>query len=186
MGNRLSKISTRTGDDGTTGLADATRLSKDSLRIEVLGEVDEFNSTIGMLRIHDLPLEIDACLLKMQHGLMVLGGELALPGKERILQRDVADVEQALSIFNHDLPPLREFILPGGSPAAAACHQARAICRRVERRLVSLAREDTVNAGSLRYLNRISDLLFVIARCLARVADGEVLWQPELWRDGPP
>ncbi len=184
MGNRLSKISTRTGDQGTTGLADGTRHAKDSLRIEVLGTVDEFNSAIGVVLSHGLPAEIEACLLNLQHGLMVLGGELALPGEVRILEADVGDIDKALSVFNRELPPLREFVLPGGSPAAAACHQARAICRRAERRLVSLGHGEVVNPESLIYLNRTSDLLFVIARCLARAAGEEVLWQPECWRGG--
>ncbi len=182
MGNRLSKISTRTGDEGTTGLADGRRIAKDNGRIETLGDVDELNSAIGAVRAHALPKEADICLLHVQHGLMVLGGELALPGETRIIAADVVAVEKQLTAFNDELPPLREFILPGGSLAAAACHQARAICRRTERRLVSLSQEEVVNPESQRYLNRISDLLFVIARYLARAEGEEVLWQPEHWR----
>ena len=179
MGHRLSKIYTRTGDDGTTGLGDGTRVEKDSARVEAYGSVDETNSVLGMvLAVPKLPPAVVDCLTEAQHELFDLGGELCIPGREAIKREQVDRLEENLDAFNETLPPLKEFILPGGGPAAAACHLARTVCRRAERRLCSLARLEQVNEESMRYLNRLSDLLFVIARVLARHESGqEVLWR---------
>ncbi|HEY2808084.1 MAG TPA: cob(I)yrinic acid a,c-diamide adenosyltransferase [Steroidobacteraceae bacterium] len=181
MGNRLSKIYTRTGDDGTTGLGDGSRVRKDSLRVEAYGTVDELNSAIGvLLAVPQLPAEVSACLTEVQHELFDMGGELCIPGHTAISAAHVTRLEQALDGFNETLPPLKEFILPGGGAAAAACHLARAIARRAERRVWSLAAAESVSAELTGYLNRLSDLLFVIARVLARAAHGtEVLWRHE-------
>ena len=179
MGNRLSKIYTRTGDDGTTGLGDGSRVPKDDARVEAYGSVDECNSAIGVVLAEPgLPAEIRELLMTVQHELFDLGGELCIPGHRAIQAAQVAQLEKALDAFNEQLPPLKEFILPGGGTAAAACHLARAICRRAERRSWTLARTQTVAAEPLQYLNRLSDLLFVIARVLARQESGsEVLWK---------
>jgi cob(I)alamin adenosyltransferase len=178
MSNRLTRIYTRTGDDGTTGLADGARVPKDSLRVEAMGEVDELNSVLGLV-IHFAGAGAPAELSQVQHRLFEVGAELALPGQTRIARSDVTALEQALDHHNAALPPLREFILPGGDAAAAHCHLARSLCRRAERRLVRLAREESVNPDTLRYLNRLSDLLFVLARVLARRDGGsEAFWQP--------
>ncbi|MBX3727386.1 MAG: cob(I)yrinic acid a,c-diamide adenosyltransferase [Xanthomonadales bacterium] len=180
MGNRLSRIYTRTGDDGSTGLGDGARVGKDSLRVEAYGTVDELNSAIGIvLAQQDLPAAVAAVLVQVQHELFDLGGELCLPpGTELVHDRDVTRLEQQLDGFNADLPPLKDFILPGGGAAAAHCHLARTICRRAERVLVALSREEPVRGPCIRYLNRLSDLLFVLGRVLARAAGaGEVLWQ---------
>lgn len=177
MGNRLSKIYTRTGDQGTTGLGDGERVDKDNLRVAAYGTVDELNSAIGLVLSAALPAAINACLTRIQHELFDLGGELCMPGTELIPDTYVDQLETDLDAFNEDLPPLKDFILPGGSESAARCHLARTICRRAERIVVSLARQEAVNAASLRYLNRLSDLLFVIARVLARSDGGaEVIW----------
>jgi len=179
MGNRLSKIYTRTGDTGTTGLGDGTRVPKDSLRVEAYGAVDECNSALGMvLAVPDVPAGLREVLTEVQHDLFDLGGELCIPGHRAITDAQIDRLESDLDRFNAGLPPLKEFILPGGGPAAAACHLARAIARRAERRTWTLAREETVAPELLRYLNRLSDLLFVIARVLARHETGqEVLWK---------
>jgi cob(I)alamin adenosyltransferase len=178
MGNRLSRLYTRTGDKGTTGLGDGERVDKDSLRIEVIGHVDELNSAIGMVLACTIRDEIRAYLSEVQHTLFDLGGEFSMPGHEAIRVCDVEELEQTLDAFNAALPPLKEFILPGGGPAAAACHLARTICRRTERRVVSLAREEDISLHSQSYLNRLSDLLFVFCRILARDEGGsEVLWR---------
>jgi len=179
MGNRLTKIYTRTGDDGSTGRGDGTRTEKDSARVEAYGSVDEANSSIGMiLAVAGVPATLRQCLTDIQHDLFDLGGELCIPGMEMIRQSHIARLEEQLDQFNADLPPLKDFVLPGGGPAAAACHLARTTCRRAERRIVSLAREEPVRPEALRYLNRLSDLLFVAARVLARAESGsEVLWQ---------
>ncbi|MBK7540599.1 MAG: cob(I)yrinic acid a,c-diamide adenosyltransferase [Candidatus Competibacteraceae bacterium] len=178
MGNRLSKIYTRTGDDGTTGLGNGERVAKDSLRIETIGAVDELNCAIGRVLVHDLRDAMRECLQAVQHKLFDLGGELSIPGYQAIKGEDVERLESALNDFNAQLPPLKEFILPGGGRAAADCHMARAICRRAERRLVSLASEEDVGEHARRYLNRLSDLLFVLCRILARDEGGvEVLWR---------
>jgi cob(I)alamin adenosyltransferase len=181
MGNRLSKIYTRTGDDGTTGLGDGRRVPKDDPRVEAYGSVDECNSAIGVvLAVAGLPADIRDVLTTVQHELFDLGGELCIPGHRAIQAAQITRLEQTLDAFNEHLPPLKEFILPGGGPAAAACHLARTICRRAERRCWSLARTQTVATEPLQYLNRLSDLLFVIARVLARQESGsEVLWKRE-------
>jgi cob(I)alamin adenosyltransferase len=179
MGNRLSKIYTRTGDDGTTGLGDGARVPKESLRVEAYGTVDETNSAIGvMLAISTLPEAVRRCLTEVQHDLFDLGGELCIPGHRMIAPAHVERLENELDGFNEALPPLKEFILPGGGSAAAACHLARAVCRRAERRCWSLARVEEVAPEALKYLNRLSDLMFVVARVLARHESGsEVLWR---------
>jgi cob(I)alamin adenosyltransferase len=178
MGKRLTKIYTRTGDDGTTGLADGSRVPKDHRRIEVLGCMDELNSVVGLIMAQAEP-DIPPELTRVQNRLFDLGAELATPGAERTRAEDVAYLEKALDGYNKDLPPLREFILPGGGKAATFCHLARALCRRTERRLVGLSREEALNPQTLRYINRLSDLLFVLARVLARRNGGsEVFWQP--------
>ena len=181
MGNRLSKIYTRTGDDGTTGLGDGTRVPKDSVRVEAYGTVDELNSAVGvLLAVSGLPPAISACLTEVQQQLFDLGGELCIPGHRAISASQVTQLEQALDAFNDPLPPLKEFILPGGGPAAAACHLARTIARRAERRVWTLARAEAVSPEVAKYLNRLSDLLFVLARVLARHESGaEVLWRHE-------
>jgi len=180
MGNRLSKIVTRTGDDGTTGLADGSRVPKDSVRIEACGTIDELNSAIGVLRATALPEALVALLLDIQHDLFDLGGELAIPGSVLIRAPQVEKLEAEVEHWNATLPPLREFVLPGGSVAAAACHMARSICRRAERRCWTLTRAEALGPHALHYLNRLSDLLFVLARVLARSAGGsEVLWRRE-------
>ena len=181
MGNRLSKIYTRTGDDGTTGLGDGTRVPKDSVRVEAYGTVDELNSAVGvLLAVPGLPSAISACLTEVQQQLFDLGGELCIPGHRAISASQVTQLEQALDAFNDPLPPLKEFILPGGGPAAAACHLARTIARRAERRVWTLARAEAVSPEVAKYLNRLSDLLFVLARVLARHESGaEVLWRHE-------
>lgn len=180
MGNRLSKIYTRTGDDGTTGLGDGSRVAKDSARVNAYGTVDELNSALGMLLAHEVPDAVRECLTQVQHDLFDLGGELCIPGMAMVFDADVDRLEATLDGFNADLPPLKDFILPGGGIAAGTCHLARTICRRAERDVVTLARHDTVRPEATRYLNRLSDLLFVIARVLARASGhGEVLWQHE-------
>lgn len=180
MGNRLSKIYTRTGDDGTTGLGNGDRVAKDAPRVEAYGTVDELNSAIGVLTAHELPEDIAALLTDIQHKLFDLGGELCIPDTASITAEDIEALEQALDGFNADLPPLKDFILPGGSMRGAACHMARAICRRAERRVITLAANEATNEHSAKYLNRLSDLLFVLARVLTR-ADGvdEILWQSD-------
>ena len=178
MGNRLSKIYTRTGDDGTTGLGDGSRTEKDSLRVEAFGTVDEANSAIGIvLSSATVPNPIRNCLTEVQHDLFELGGELCIPGHKAVEMHFVERLENELDALNADLPPLKEFILPGGSPAAAACHLARTIVRRAERRVNTLAKQEEVRPEVLRYLNRLSDLLFVVARRLAREESGtETIW----------
>jgi cob(I)alamin adenosyltransferase len=180
MGHRLSKIYTRTGDDGSTGLGDGSRVAKDAARVEAYGAVDEANSSLGLvLAAPGLPAAVSECLVEVQHRLFDLGGELCIPGHAAITAAHVAALEKTLDSFNATLPPLKEFILPGGGAAASACHLARTITRRAERRLCTLARAEPVRAEVVAYLNRLSDLLFVLARILARDAgSGEVLWQP--------
>ena len=166
MGNRLSKIYTRTGDGGTTGLADGSRVEKTSTRVEAMGAVDELNSTIGLLMTESLSDDIRAILEGIQHNLFDLGGELALPGQILLDEKSVEKLERTLDRLNAPLAPLKEFILPGGTRAAAICHQARSICRRVERRLLTLDDSHTRSSTSGIYVNRLSDLLFVMARSL--------------------
>ncbi len=176
MGHRLSKIYTRTGDNGTTGLADGSRVGKDSHRIRAVGELDELNSHIGVvIAMGPSPVE-RTCLENVQHRLFDIGGELAMPGAATVTDARVIELEGALDAFNRDLPPLKEFILPGGGDLAASCHVARSVCRRAERGLLTLAKTDEVNPASCRYLNRLSDLLFVMARRMARRSGGEVYW----------
>lgn len=178
MGNRLSRIYTRTGDDGTTGLGDGTRVAKDAARVNAFGSIDEANSALGVLLAVALPGDVRALLTTVQHQLFDLGGELCIPGHAAIQATDVAALEQQLDHYNATLPALKEFILPGGGEAAARCHLARTIVRRAEREAVTLARLEPVRAEALHYLNRLSDLLFVLARVLARAdGHGEVLWQ---------
>lgn len=178
MGKRLTKIYTRTGDDGTTGLGDGSRLDKDALRVAAMGGVDELNSVIGQLLAREVPSAVRDCLERVQHDLFEVGAELCLPGVTKIEERHVERLERELDGFNADLPALKEFILPGGAPAAADAHVARTVCRRAERTLVSLDKAEPGNGGARRYLNRLSDLLFVVARVLNRAAGRpDVLWQ---------
>ena len=184
MGHRLSRIYTRTGDDGTTGLGDGARVRKDDARVEAYGTVDEANSSIGIvLAVPGLPVDVSRCLVEVQHDLFDLGGELCIPGTQVIRDERVTALETVLDQFNEPLPALKDFILPGGGPAAAACHLARTIVRRAERCVWTLARSESVNLAVPKYLNRLSDLLFVIARVLARHENGsEVLWRHDRGR----
>ena len=180
MGNRLSRIYTRTGDDGSTGLGDGSRIAKDSARVTAYGTVDEANSSIGLLLSSELPDDIRELLTTVQHQLFDLGGELCIPGHAAIQDDDVLRLEQHLDHYNEALPPLKEFILPGGGEAAARCHVARTVVRRAERATVTLSREDAVRPQPVHYLNRLSDLLFVLSRVLARASGhGEVIWNHE-------
>ncbi|MBI5611880.1 MAG: cob(I)yrinic acid a,c-diamide adenosyltransferase [Gammaproteobacteria bacterium] len=179
MGHRLSKIYTRTGDDGSTGLGDGTRVAKDHARIEAIGAVDELNSAIGLVLCEDLPDSIGSALIAIQHRLFDLGGELSVPGRQVMQDQQVGELETLLDELNSALDPLKEFVLPGGTRAAALCHLARSVCRRAERRAYGLAKREPVSPVGLRYLNRLSDLLFVMARALNRAAGhGDVLWRP--------
>ena len=178
MGNRLSKIYTKTGDDGTTGLGDGTRVAKDSARVIAYGTVDEANSCIGLLLAGTVPDDVRDLLVRIQHQLFDLGGELCIPGHAAIFDADVEALEARLDHYNDDLPALKDFILPGGGMAASHCHLARTICRRAERETVTLSHHDAVRPEAIRYLNRLSDLLFVLARVMARASGhGEVLWR---------
>jgi cob(I)alamin adenosyltransferase len=179
MGHRLTRIYTRTGDAGTTGLGDGTRAGKDSLRIAAYGELDELNSHLGLVLAGDIPADIRDCLSEIQHLLFDLGGDLCIPGRDSIGQRHVDWLERQVDRCNGALPSLKEFILPRGNPPAAQCHVARTVCRRAERTVVSLARAETVAPLALAFLNRLSDFLFVAARVLARQDGGaETLWRP--------
>ena len=178
MGNRLSKIVTRTGDAGTTGLGDGSRVGKDSPRIDALGEVDELNSMLGVLLAEDLPEGIRAALLDVQNDLFDLGGELCLPGMEVMKDVQVSRLEELAEEFNANLPMLKEFILPGGTRAAALTHLSRTVCRRAERAMVRLHGAEPVSDAARRYINRLSDLLFILGRLLNRAGGrGDVLWQ---------
>lgn len=180
MGNRLSKIYTRTGDDGSTGLGDGSRVGKDSLRVNAYGTVDELNSAIGIVLACDLPAEMATTLTAIQHELFDLGGELCIPGMALVDASDIDRLETTLDRYNDDLPALKDFILPGGGMAAAQMHLARTICRRAERETIALSRSEEVRPEAIRYLNRLSDLLFVLARVAARASGhGEVLWRNE-------
>ena len=185
MGNRLSKIYPRTGDDGTTGLGDGSRVAKDSARVEAYGTVDELNSVLGvLLAVAGLPAAVSTRLTEVQHELFDLGAELCIPGHSVITAAHVTRLEVALDEFNDPLPPLKEFILPGGGPAAAACHLGRTVARRAERAVVALAATEPVRAEPRQFLNRLSDLLFVLARVLNRAnLDGrggdDVYWKSE-------
>lgn len=177
MGNRLSKIYTRTGDAGTTGLGDGERTTKNARRVQAMGDIDELNSLTGVLLSEALPDDPANVLLTVQHDLFDLGGELSIPGSSLLAAEGVKTLESAIDRWNESLPALKEFILPGGSRAAAHCHLARAVCRRAERSIVALAEHETVNQAVLEYINRLSDLLFVLARTLARHDGGEeIMW----------
>ncbi|MGB7989830.1 MAG: cob(I)yrinic acid a,c-diamide adenosyltransferase [Candidatus Methylophosphatis roskildensis] len=178
MGHRLSKIYTRTGDEGTTGLGDGSRTAKDSLRIHALGDVDELNSIIGLLLVEELPEATRSLLTDVQHDLFDLGGELSIPGMTLLADDGVGRLERELDAMNDTLDPLKEFILPGGTRAAALTHMARAVCRRAERSIVSLSTAEKVRESPRHYLNRLSDLLFVLSRFLNRAAGrSDVMWQ---------
>ncbi|MET0718118.1 MAG: cob(I)yrinic acid a,c-diamide adenosyltransferase [Pseudoxanthomonas sp.] len=178
MGNRLSKIYTRTGDDGTTGLGDGTRVGKDSARVNAYGTVDEANSSIGLVLAAQVPGDIRNLLTTVQHQLFDLGGELCIPGHAAISAEDVDALERQLDLYNEALPPLKDFILPAGGEAAARCHLARTIVRRAEREMTALAEKEPVNPAAIRYANRLSDHLFVAARAANDWGARDVLWQP--------
>ena len=177
MGYRLSKIYTRTGDKGTTGLGDGTRVEKDHPRVDTFGDIDELNSLLGLLVCQDLPDNIEASLISVQNDLFDLGGELCIPGHQIINESQVEGIEVILDSLNQELKPLKEFILPGGTQAAAICHLARAVCRRAERKAITLSHTSEIGEGVIPYLNRLSDLLFVIARFLNKSSGVEdVYW----------
>ncbi len=181
MGNRLSKIATRTGDNGTTGLGDGSRTPKDSLRVHAMGDVDELNSHLGLLLCEPLPEALREELVTIQHDLFDLGGELCIPGFTMITDTHVARLDALLEKYNADLPPLADFILPAGSRAASQAHVCRTVCRRAERAIVALGAAETLHDNPRRYMNRLSDLLFVLSRVLNRFAGGsDVLWQKSL------
>ncbi len=178
MGYRLSKIYTRTGDDGTTGLSDGSRIDKDSLRITAIGSIDELNSLLGQVNCEDIDQTSHDILIEIQHRLFDMGGELSMPGQQLMQAESISWLEQQLDRMNADLHPLKDFILPGGSKAAAVCHVARSVCRRTERDVVSLSRSDEVSTVIPGYLNRLSDLLFVMARFFNKASGKpDILWQ---------
>ena len=184
MGNRLTQIATRTGDDGTTGLGDNTRVSKDSLRVHAMGEVDELNSHIGVLLCEHMPNDVRVLLVEIQHQLFNLGGELSIPGYELLKADAVLRLDEALALHNDQLPRLKEFILPAGTRSAALAHVSRTVARRAERSVVALSAAEKVNDAPRQYLNRLSDLMFVLARVLNRAnLDGlggdDVYWRSE-------
>jgi cob(I)alamin adenosyltransferase len=180
MGNRLSQIATRTGDDGSTGLGDGSRVRKDDARVQAMGDVDELNSQLGVLLCEALPAEVRELLVTVQHELFNLGGELSIPGYTLLKPAAVEQLDAALALHNAQLPRLKEFILPAGTRAASLAHVARAVARRAERSVVALGREAQVNDAPRQYLNRLSDLLFVLARVLNRVDGGDdVYWKSE-------
>ncbi len=178
MGHRLSKITTRTGDAGETGLGDGSRVSKDSARVQALGDLDELNSAIGLVLAEDVPQELRAALSQVQQDLFDLGGELSIPGHAILAPGQVNFLDQRIETWNAELSPLKEFILPGGTRAAAAAHLARTVCRRAERSVVALSSSESVSALARQYLNRLSDLLFVAGRALNRHAgQTDVQWR---------
>jgi len=180
MGNRLSKIATRTGDGGETGLGDGSRVAKDSARVQALGDIDELNSCIGVLLAEKMPSALRRALLKIQHDLFDLGGEICIPGHSMIAEAQVLQLDGLLASYNDKLPALKEFILPGGTRAAALAHLTRTVCRRAERSVVALGRAEAVGVHARQYLNRLSDLLFVLGRTLNRAGRrGDVLWRHE-------
>jgi cob(I)alamin adenosyltransferase len=180
MANRLTQIATRTGDQGTTGLGDNTRVLKSSLRVHAMGDVDELNSHIGVLLCEDMPQEVRALLVEIQHQLFNLGGELSIPGFELLKPEAVLQLDEALETYNSRLPRLAEFILPAGSRAASQAHVCRTVARRAERAVVALDQAETLNASPRQYLNRLSDLLFVLSRVLNRMNGGDdVYWKSE-------
>jgi cob(I)alamin adenosyltransferase len=179
MANRLSRIVTRTGDDGTTGLGDGKRVGKDSARVEVMGNLDELNSAIGCVLAEELPAPVQSVLATVQNDLFDLGGEICIPGRAALWDAHVQEIERNLENLREPLPQLKEFVLPGGTRAAAACHLARAVCRRAERSLVALGRVEGVSELSIKYLNRLSDLLFIAARSInAAAGSAESMWNP--------
>lgn len=179
MGNRLSRIYTRTGDAGETGLGDGSRIGKDSPRVVAMGDVDELNSCLGVLLAEPLRGDLQAALLDVQHDLFDLGGEISIPGRIALGEGHARRLEELMDELNAALPPLKEFILPGGSRAAALAHVARATCRRAERSLTALARQERINPAARIYLNRLSDLLFILSRVINRAdGQGDVLWEP--------
>jgi len=181
MGNRLSKIYTRTGDNGTTGLGDGSRINKDSLRVEAMGDVDELNAVIGLIMTEEMPTMLSDIFTQIQHDLFNVGGEICIPNYVILKQSRIKDLEVTIDQFNKKLNPLKEFILPGGTKSAAYCHLARTVCRRAERKLVELHRNEKVTDISLQYLNRLSDLLFVMCRVINNEAGvSDVLWKNEL------
>lgn len=187
MGNRLSRIYTRTGDDGSTGLGDGTRVSKHSLRVEAYGSIDELNAQIGLFACHMHSAQFEAFLVEIQQALFDLGGELCIPGYETIRAEQISWLENWLDHFNGTLPPLQDFVLPGGSMVVAQCHMARTICRRAERRVVALSEIEAINPLGLIFLNRLSDCLFVLGRYLAREHGAqESLWRRERTLPYPP
>ncbi|WP_372827736.1 cob(I)yrinic acid a,c-diamide adenosyltransferase [Polaromonas sp.] len=180
MANRLTQIATRTGDDGSTGLGDNTRVSKDSLRVHAMGDVDELNSNIGVLLCEEMPLDVRELLVEVQHQLFNLGGELSIPGFELLKPEAVAQLDDALEKYNAALPRLAEFILPAGSRAASLAHVCRTVARRAERAVVALDNAETLKESPRQYLNRLSDLLFVLTRVLNRMDGGDdVYWKSE-------
>ena len=180
MANRLSQIATRTGDNGTTGLGDNTRVSKDSLRVHAMGDVDELNSNIGVLLCEELPADVRGVLVEVQHQLFNLGGELSIPGFELLKPEALLQLDEALEIYNAQLPRLAEFILPAGSRAASLAHVCRTVARRAERAVVALGQQDALKDTPRHYLNRLSDLLFVLSRVLNRMNGGDdVYWKSE-------
>ncbi len=177
MGNRLSSIYTKTGDCGTTGLANGARIDKSNIRIEAMGDVDELNSLCGMLEASGIPPQVADYLRNIQHRLFDIGGELAMPGNAVLDPEAVDQLETLIDMYNADLPALKEFILPGGSLSASVCHLARSVCRRAERKLVGMSKAEYINPASLRYINRLSDLFFVWARTLNQETGGrEIFW----------
>lgn len=179
MGKRLTKIVTRTGDNGTTGLGDGSRVGKDSPRIEVLGNLDELNSAIGCVLAEEIAPEVREVLMPIQNDLFDLGGEICIPGRSALWDAHVERLEARIESLREPLPPLVDFVFPGGSRAGAMCHLARAICRRAERSLVALKSHEAVSDLSVKYLNRLSDLLFLAARTInATARSPETIWQP--------
>ena len=180
MGNRLTQIATRTGDAGTTGLGNNQRVSKNSLRVHAMGDVDELNSQIGLLLCEEMPADVRVLLVEIQHQLFNLGGELSIPGYELLKAEAVLTLDEALAHYNAQLPKLQEFILPAGSRAAALAHVCRTVARRAERQVVALGNEEAINEAPRQYLNRLSDLMFVLARVLNRMNGGDdVYWKSE-------
>jgi len=183
MGNRLSKIATRTGDAGTTGLGDGSRIDKDAVRVHAIGDVDELNSQIGVLLCEELPEPMRHQLISIQHDLFDMGGELCIPGFTMITEAQVERLDQLLAHYNAELPALKDFILPGGSRAAAQAHVCRTVCRRAERWLVSLGKSETIHEQPRQYMNRLSDLMFVLSRVLNRFAGGgDICWEKDRQR----
>jgi cob(I)alamin adenosyltransferase len=184
MANRLTKIVTRTGDDGTTGLGDGTRVGKDAPRVQAMGDIDELNSSLGCVLAEELPPNVATALSAVQNDLFDLGGEICIPGRSALWDAHLEEIDRRIEELREPLPVLREFVLPGGTRAAAMCHLARAICRRAERSLVALGRVEGVSELSIRYMNRLSDLLFLAARSInAAATQAETLWVPGRERD---